>query len=344
MVANDRGTHPSRAAQARLTATTVSLAALACSKVAGFAPRRSQPRTVRMRLGDRVASSRAAATAMLAEQTLREHGIDLGAAHAAGPLAMLPRSAPSVAIRALGAFRVYRDGRPVPTTAWRSKKARDLLKVLVARRGRPVSREQVMELLWPEEDPFKAASRLSVLLSTVRSVLQPDRRRADMGLIAADRSVVWLNLDQVDIDVEQFLVTAEDALDAHERGRHDTIARLAAAEARYSGDFLEDDPYQDWPMREQARASYLAVLRALGRQLQKAGDTDRAVRYTLRLLEHDPYDEDAHLGLVRALLDAGRRGEARRRYGIYVERMRDIAVEARPFPAATGDPVGGDRG
>jgi DNA-binding SARP family transcriptional activator len=288
----------------------------------------------------RLAGADGRVEAMLAEQTLREHGIDLGAGHAAGPLAMLPRSAPSIAIRALGAFRVYRDGRPVPTTAWRSKKARDLLKVLVARRGRPVSREQVMELLWPEEDPFKAASRLSVVLSTVRNVLQPERRRADVGLVAADRSAVWLNLDQVDVDVEQFLVMAEDALEAREQGRHDTIARLIAAEARYSGDFLEDDPYQDWPMREQTRASYLAVLRTLAQQLQQAGDTDRAVSYTLRLLERDPYDEEAHLGLVRTLLDAGRRGEARRCYGIYVERMRDIAVEARPFPAPQRDRAG----
>ena len=276
--------------------------------------------------------------AKLAEQTLREHGVDIGAGHAAGPLAMLPRSAPWIAIRALGAFRVYRDGRPVPTTAWRSKKARDLLKALVARRGRPVSREQIIELLWPEDDPAKAASRLSVLLSTVRNVLQPDRRRADVGLVVADRSAVWLNLDQVDIDVEHFLATAENALNAHEQGRHDTIARLAAAEAQYSGDFLEDEPYHDWPVREQVRASYLAVLRALAQRLQKAGDTDRAVRYTLQLLEHDPYDEEAHLGLIRTLLDAGRRGEARRHYGIYVERMRDIAVETRPFPAPFGNP------
>ena len=40
-----------RDAQARLTATTASRAALAWSKVAGLAPRRSQPRTVRMRRG-----------------------------------------------------------------------------------------------------------------------------------------------------------------------------------------------------------------------------------------------------------------------------------------------------
>lgn len=32
------------------------------------------------------------------------------------------------------------------------------------------------------------------------------------------------------------------------------------------------------------------------------------------------------------LIRAGRHGEARRRFGIYVERMEEIGVEAAPFP------------
>ena len=49
-----------------------------------------------------------------------------------------------------------------------------------------------------------------------------------------------------------------------------------------------------------------------------------------------PYDEGAHLGLVAALVAAGRHGEARRRYGFYAAKMEEIAVEAAPFPGADG--------
>ncbi|MQA86736.1 MAG: tetratricopeptide repeat protein [Streptosporangiales bacterium] len=268
-----------------------------------------------------------------AEQTLREHGVDLAARREAGPFAALSRSGPSIAVRALGVFRVFRDGRPLPTAAWQSKKARDLLKILVARRGRPVPREQLMELLWPEEDPVKAASRLSVLISTLRSVLHPQQRSADVGPVIADRSVVWLDLEQISVDVEHFLAAAQGALDAHEQGRPDATALLASAEVRYRGSFLEGEPYQDWaaPLAEEVRASYIAILRTLTRRLREDGAVDRAVRYTLRLLEQDPYDEEAHLDLVQMLLDAGRRGEARRRYRIYVEHMYDLGVEPRPY-------------
>jgi hypothetical protein len=53
----------------------------------------------------------------------------------------------------------------------------------------------------------------------------------------------------------------------------------------------------------------------------------------LRILERDPFDEGAHLGLVAALVAAGRHGEARRRYGFYATKMEEISVEAAPFPA-----------
>lgn len=269
-----------------------------------------------------------------AKQTLREHGVHPGSERAAGPLAMLPRTAPTTAIRSLGVFRVYRDGQPISPTAWQSKKARDLLKILVARRGRPVPREQLMELLWPDEDPVKAANRLSVLLSTVRSVVDPDRQGMDTSPIVTDRSAVHLDLEQVEVDVEHFLVAAQSGIDSHEQGQKDATTLLIVAETQYSGDFLEDDPYESWAdsLRDEARSSYIAVLRILVRRLGESGEIDRAERYALRLLEQDRYDENAHLDFIRLLLDAGRYGQARRRYETYVDRMHEIGIEPSPFP------------
>jgi hypothetical protein len=53
-------------------------------------------------------------------------------------------------------------------------------------------------------------------------------------------------------------------------------------------------------------------------------------------------DRTAHLGLVATLAEAGRHGEARRRYRSYAERMDEIDVEVEAFPAAgrAGTPPG----
>ena len=260
------------------------------------------------------------------------------AAQAAGPLHLLAgeQRAP-LAIQALGGFRVLRDGRAVPASEWQSKKARDLLKLLVARRGRLAPRELLMEVLWPDEHPEKVANRLSVALTTVRAVLDPDRALPQDHFVFADRETVALEPDRVDVDVERFLADGSAALELVRSGSaEEALALLRDAEASYSGDFLEENLYDDWAvaLREEARAAYLSVCRELARLAVGRGDHDAAGRYLLRIIERDPYEERAHLGLVSVLARAGRHGEARRAYRIYRGRMEELDVEPEPFPSA----------
>jgi ATP/maltotriose-dependent transcriptional regulator MalT/DNA-binding SARP family transcriptional activator len=280
----------------------------------------------------RIGASIPGLQADLADQTLREHGVDLESRCAAGPLGVLFRSAPTVFIQTLGVFQVIHNGVPVPTAAWKSKKARDLLKILVARR-RPTPRDQLMDLLWPEVSPAVASNRLSVLLSTVRDVLQP--YPVGEGSLVSAGGVVWLNRAKVSVDVDEFLTQAAAALDAHRAEASDATARLTAAVTAHTGDFLEDDPYHEWALglAEEVRATYIALLRALTARLRKAGDTDAVVQYTLRLLEEDPYDEDTYLILIKVLFDTGHLGQARRHYQHYVRRMAEINIPPKPLPS-----------
>jgi ATP/maltotriose-dependent transcriptional regulator MalT/DNA-binding SARP family transcriptional activator len=272
--------------------------------------------------------------AYLADHILREQGVDIESRRVAGPLGVLVRSAPAVSIQTLGVFRVIRDGITVPTTEWKSKKARDLLKILVAKR-RPIPRDQMMELLWPEKDPALASNRLSVVLSMIRDVLRLHPAGED-PLVTTD-GVVGLNPTQVRVDVEDFLTQAADALDANRAKKPDATARLAVAVATHTGDFLIDDPYEEWAIElaEEVRATHIALLRALATRMRENGDTDTVVQYTLRLLQQDRYDEEAHLTLVKVLYDAGRLGQARRHYKTYVHRMAEIGVPPRALPNIT---------
>jgi DNA-binding SARP family transcriptional activator len=154
--------------------------------------------------------------------------------------------------------------------------------------------------------------------------------------VGADKNAVWLDEANLSVDVEEFLRSADEALRLHAARGSDAISRLTAVEAGYAGDFLEEDAYEDWAlaMREEARSTYIAVARALADTAAARGDVDATTRYSLRVLERDPYDEPAHLGLVAALEAAGRHGEARRRYRAYCARMDEIGVESAPFPGA----------
>ena len=215
------------------------------------------------RLSKRSASRVAARRA---EGRLRALGVAVDTA-AAGLLASLPREPkPAIAIFTLGGFRLERSGETARLEEWQSKKARDLLKILVARRGRPVAREFLMEVLWPGEDPRVVGGRLSVALSTVRAVLDPAKVFASERFVRADRTAVRLDLSALSVDVEDFLEDASTGLALRRAGRlDDANDALQHAEAAYAGDFLEEDAYEEWAvsLREEARAAYVTVAHAL---------------------------------------------------------------------------------
>ncbi|MEV4120490.1 BTAD domain-containing putative transcriptional regulator [Micromonospora sp. NPDC049645] len=232
-----------------------------------------------------------------------------------------------LAVRTFGRFEVTSGAGEVVT--WQSRKARDLLRILVARRGRPVPREELGEMLWPDENPAKVGHRLSVALSTVRGSLDPEKRMpADHFLLSAQGSVA-LDTVRIDIDLEDFLLAVEHGLRLHREGRTGQArAVLDDAQRLYTGDFLGDEPYDDWavPVREEARATYLRVLRALVDLARDGGDTADAVGFLYQILQFDPYDENAHTTLIELLTGHGWHGEAQRAQVRYREAMGELAA------------------
>jgi len=249
-------------------------------------------------------------------------------------------SAP-LAIVTLGRFAVLRNGEPVPAAAWQSRKARDLLKLLVARRGRPITRDAALEALWPGEPAGPLANRLSVALSTVRRVLDPDRGQPPDRFITADTQSLALRTDHVAVDVVEFLQAAETAIaDAGNGDRDVAEARLRAAERLYTGDFLEDDLYEDWAIdcRELARSAALELSRLLARAATARGDDEAGSRHLHRILERDPYDADAWIALVAAQARLRRYGEARRQHAIYARRMAELDIAPLPLAQCSQAP------
>ena len=196
-----------------------------------------------------------------------------------------------------------------------------MCKRLAAAAGEPVPRDELIELLWPDEDdPSRLSARLSVLLSTVRRVLG--------AVIIADRDSIRLDLDAVSVDLAEF--------------RRAVIAgRLEEVVDLYRGEFLPEDIYASWSRRprEETRNSYLAAVRQLADDAAAADDFDGIISHMHRLLAVDPFDHDAHLTLIRTLHRAGRFGEARRAHDGYVAKMGELDVPARSLAAITDSPV-----
>jgi DNA-binding SARP family transcriptional activator len=234
-----------------------------------------------------------------------------------------------VAVRVLGGFDVRVDHCPVPLPAWRSRQARTLVKILAGRRGRPVTRDHLCELLWPDADPAKTGHRLSVLLATVRGVLDPRRAWPPDHYVAADLRGLRLDLGHVDLDADRLLKDASLAAELMDAGDLDRAREiLTEIDARYHGPAFEDEPYEEWAdgFREEVRASWQRSLRRLASLHSRQGRVADAQVLLVRLLGSDPYDAPMHRLLVHTLARAGRHGEAERAFTRWARAMAAIGA------------------
>jgi DNA-binding SARP family transcriptional activator len=278
----------------------------------------------------RGASSAAAADELVARGAVVELGVTAWLAERA-------RDAQTPSVTTLGRFVVTAGGTPVPASAWQSRKARDLLKLLITRGGRPVTRDAVAEALWPDEDPTALANRFAVALHTVRRVLDPAKSHPADHFVEADTRALSLRTDRVRVDLEDFMLAAG-AGDQHARSGDLSSAHVALDRAAqlYRGDFLEDDLFAEWSCecRERARSAIVSVERLRARMAGQHGDFESVSAHLRRLLERDPYDEDAWMALVAAEHRLRRHGEARAAFARYQRRMADLDLTAADYEQA----------
>ncbi|WP_426565630.1 BTAD domain-containing putative transcriptional regulator [Angustibacter sp. McL0619] len=240
---------------------------------------------------------------------------------------------PRFRISTLGRFLVERDGEPIDGSAWQSRKARELLKILVSASGRPVPRERLIDLLWPDEQGERLANRLAVAAATLRRVLDPDRAQPGPGVVIGGDDTLALDLRNVQVDVLGFLSDARVGLGLLREGRSEAARQcLSAAVAGYPGDYLPENLYDDWAgaLREQARDVLLLSLRGLTEAAEQRQDVDDVLRFARRAIESDPYEAWAHQAVVRACAAAGRRGAAARAHEQYRRRMAELEPEQTP--------------
>lgn len=129
---------------------------------------------------------------------------------------------------------------------WTSRKARELLKMLVAARGVPTSREVFMDVLWPGEAPSALSNRFSVAVNVIRRALDPERMRPTQHHVVTEGDSIRLETSRVDIDLERFLLLAR---------RQDDDSRLAAKNL-YRGEAFSEEPYADWAVEVRDHAAH----------------------------------------------------------------------------------------
>ena len=241
-------------------------------------------------------------------------------------------------VQTLGAFRVWRGAEEISPVEWRRDKARQLFQLLLTRRKRLLERDQIVELLWPGLPADAAERDFKVALSTLYRVLEPDLPpRAPSAYVLREGTLYGLRPGaDVALDAAQF----EDALAAAERraAQHDPAWPEAAgcALALYTGDFLQDHPYDEWCSEERERllGLYLHAAGRLAAALAERSRWQEAIDLCQAILRRDECWEQAYRLTMQAQAALGNRAQALRTYARCVERLH-AELDVPPSPATT---------
>jgi DNA-binding SARP family transcriptional activator len=249
------------------------------------------------------------------------------------PTAHQGANQPTIRISTLGTLQVVRNNHVVSEGDWHTRQARQLLKILITERPRPVATDRLIELLWPQSTPSAAATTLRSAINALRNVLEPERRsRAPSTYIVTETPgyafrpapTLWLDVESF----EQKLNQAESNASMAERHR-----LLEEAIALYQDDYLISDPYADWAQneRERLRERYFTALLHFAEIQADAGNFNAALTACRRILARDEVRENAYQALMRYQAEAGDSAGALLTY----ERCRAVLAEelgADPSP------------
>lgn len=204
-------------------------------------------------------------------------------------------SARGLQVYCFGKFRVVNGAGEVPSTAWKSRKAKTLFQYMIHSRPRGFTNKEIlMELLWPEEDPAITAKRFHVALASLRKILEPEiERGAPSAFISRVGDSYGIDLGKEGwADLEKF--TEELRFAGKEKDPERSIVHLLNAESFYGGDFLQDELYSEWCLeaRDKYKRDYLQLLKRIAAYYEHQGDYAQAIEYCNRYLEVDKYAED----------------------------------------------------
>jgi DNA-binding SARP family transcriptional activator len=226
----------------------------------------------------------------------------------------------AIRIYTLGQLRLERrtgaHWEVVTEIARQHQRERSLLSCLLSVSSRRLSREQIIEALWPNLDLEAGTSRLDSAVYNLRKIFEPTRSRlASSPILLVERTFVNLaGQELVWVDADEFERLHRQAVSSLDPGWQELL--FARAAMLYGGDFLPEEHELEWTLsrRETLSRSWATTLLTLSDLRIARGMIASALELLKRLFAVDPMNEAAAQRLMSLLAQQGRQDEAVRVY------------------------------
>ena len=247
-----------------------------------------------------------------------------------------------LALSFLGGFTVFFNAEPI--TFFGSDKVRALLVYLSMEVSRSHRRTELAALFWPELSEKKASHNFSQSLLRLRQALHEKKGATSPSFLTVTTQDVQFNpYSDYQLDVARF----RELLSSSQHHRHNAAATctlcaqwLTQAAELYQGDLLAglfvpgSVAFEEWRLlqQEELHRQALETLERLAIYHEQRGEFEPMQSYARRQIALEPWREEAHVQLMRALAHSGQIVAALNQYELY---RRTLTDELGIKPAAS---------
>jgi LuxR family maltose regulon positive regulatory protein len=230
---------------------------------------------------------------------------------------------PRLYLRTLGGLELHRSSWDGPIVPIEKKRVRMMLAVLAGHHRSHLTRDQALDILWPDADPIAGINSLNQTVYQLRRYIDPEYRGGESTeYVASSADQVALNAELVVTDLDEIRRLPDRLTSAAWKSREQIAARAVGL---VRGEFLADLRYEDWVSRQQlaVHSAIRSIILPIASQQDVTLGAGVAVQAGLALLKLDPFDETATLALADALAASGRVAAARNVVVEYVKRLNE---------------------
>lgn len=222
-----------------------------------------------------------------------------------------------IKINMFGKFEILVGGNEVLLQLRQAKKMCLLLEGLILNKGNPVSHEEIVRMLWPENENKSPETALRTLLHRFRSLVDengiPELKRA---VLTNRGSYQWNNELNCVVDVFQFEELYRTVKSGQTLKPGEKIDLYLKMQTLYRAPLLQNSAGEYFIVQRSVyyHDMYIDSVFSLIELLKEEGRYEDIVRVCKRAMEVELFDERLHMELMMALLKLGKNREALSQY------------------------------
>lgn len=227
---------------------------------------------------------------------------------------------PVIHVQTLGQFAVSVGERSIDNQANQAKKPWSILEYLITNRNREISSNELIELIWADEESNNPGGALKTLIFRSRKLLEPLEIPPQDLIVQKRGSYAWNTDYEIIVDADEFESLCNSAASLEQDEERQLDLYLQALNL-YKGDFLPKSSWEAWviPISTYYHSLYLQTAH---RCIQLLSGKDRwkdVIDLCKRAISVEQFDEDFHYYLIYALYNIGEQNRAMEHYRFATE-------------------------